>query len=109
MSEENRYDASSIKVLEGLDEAMQALDSRDSSAIRHAERLKSEISRLELDAAAHQAQRLLADAPDRVATYRFEIDVIANLKRIHYFSTRTARASAPRHASQTKFGVTPGG
>ena len=96
------------KVLEGLDEAMRALDARDSSAIQHAERLKSEISRLELDAAAHQAQRLLADAPDRVATYRFEIDVIANLKRIHYFSTRTARASAPRHAMQTKFGVTPG-
>ncbi len=40
----------SAKVLEGLDEAMQALDARDSSAIRHAERLKTEISRLELDA-----------------------------------------------------------
>ena len=95
------------KVLEGLDEAMRALDARDTSAIRNAERLKSEISRLELDAAAHQAQRLFADAPDRVATYRFEIDVIANLKRVHYFSTRTARASAPRHASQTKFGMAP--
>jgi phosphate:Na+ symporter len=95
------------KVLEGLDEAMRALDARDTSAIRNAERLKGEISRLELDAAAHQAQRLFADAPDRVATYRFEIDVIANLKRVHYFSTRTARASAPRHASQTRFGMPP--
>ena len=75
--------------------------------IRNAERLKGEISRLELDAAAHQARRLFADAPDRVSTYRFEIDVIANLKRVHYFSTRTARASAPRHASQTKFGMAP--
>jgi phosphate:Na+ symporter len=89
------------KVLEGLDEAMRALDARDGSAVRHAERLKTEISRLEHDAAMHQGQRLLADAPDRVATYRFEIDVIANLKRVHYFSTRTARASAPRHAPQT--------
>jgi len=110
VSDETRdvLEALHAKVLEGLDEAMQALDARDSSAIRHAERLKSEISRLELDAAAHQAQRLMADAPDRVATYRFEIDVIANLKRVHYFSTRTARASAPRHASQTKFPVSPG-
>jgi len=88
------------KVLEGLDEAMRALDARDGRAIQHAERLKTEISRLEHDAAIHQGRRLLADAPDRVATYRFEIDVIANLKRVHYFSTRTARASAPRHAPQ---------
>ena len=86
------------KVLEGLDEAIRALDARDGHAIQHAERLKTEISRLEHDAAIHQGQRLLADAPDRVATYRFEIDVIANLKRVHYFSTRTARASAPRRA-----------
>jgi phosphate:Na+ symporter len=88
------------KVLEGLDEAMRAVDARDGRAIQHAERLKTEISRLEHDAAIHQGRRLLADAPDRVATYRFEIDVIANLKRVHYFSTRTARASAPRHAPQ---------
>lgn len=88
------------KVLEGLDEAMRALDARDGTAVQHTERLKTEISRLEHDAAIHQGQRLLADAPDRVATYRFEIDVIANLKRVHYFSTRTARASAPRHAAQ---------
>jgi phosphate:Na+ symporter len=88
------------KVLEGLDEAMRALDARDGRAIQHAERLKIEISRLEHDAAMHQGQRLLADAPDRVATYRFEIDVIANLKRVHYFSTRTARAAAPRRAPQ---------
>ncbi len=87
------------KVLEGLDEAMRALDARDGTAVQHTERLKSEISRLEHDAAIHQGQRLLADAPDRVATYRFEIDVIANLKRVHYFSTRTARASAPRHTA----------
>ncbi len=88
------------KVLEGLDEAMRALDARDGHAIQHAERLKTEISRLEHNAAIHQGQRLLADAPDRVATYRFEIDVIANLKRVHYFSTRTARASAPRREPQ---------
>jgi phosphate:Na+ symporter len=87
-------------VMEGLDRAMEALGHRDGNAIRHTERLKGEISRLERDAAIHQGQRLLADAPDRVATYRFEIDVIANLKRVHYFSTRTARAAAPRQVPQ---------
>ena len=95
------------KVLEGLDEAMLALDARDGQRDpqRRAPQERDQPARA--DAAAHQAQRLFADAPDRVATYRFEIDVIANLKRVHYFSTRTARASAPRHASQTKFGMAP--
>ena len=89
------------KVLEGLDEAMLALDARDGRAvIRNAERLKTRSVGSNTTLPLHQGQRLFADAPDRVATYRFEIDVIANLKRVHYFSTRTARASAPRHAPQ---------
>jgi phosphate:Na+ symporter len=82
-------------VADGLAHAMRAVTERDAVAARHVETLKSEINSLERAAAAHQAQRLVADAPDRVATYRFEIDVIANLKRIHYFSKRTARAATP--------------
>lgn len=82
-------------VVEGLEYATTALLERDGMAARHVERLKAEISSLERSAALHQNQRLLVDAPSRVANYRFEIDVIANLKRVHYFSTRTARAVAP--------------
>jgi phosphate:Na+ symporter len=82
-------------VADGLAHAMRAVTERDAVAARHVETLKAEINSLERAAAAHQAQRLVADAPDRVATYRFEIDVIANLKRIHYFSKRTARAATP--------------
>lgn len=81
-------------VVEGLEYATRALLERDGVAARHVERLKEEISSMERSAALHQNQRLLVDAPSRVANYRFEIDVIANLKRIHYFSTRTARAVA---------------
>lgn len=81
-------------VVEGLDHALRALLERDGMAARHVERLKAEISAMERSAALHQNQRLLVDAPRRVANYRFEIDVIANLKRVHYFSTRTARAVA---------------
>lgn len=81
-------------VVEGLEYATTALLERDGMAARHVERLKAEISSMERSAALHQNQRLLVDAPSRVANYRFEIDVIANLKRVHYFSTRTARAVA---------------
>ncbi len=82
-------------VAEGLECAMRAVTERDIDAAHRVEHLKNEIASLERSAAVHQAQRLVADAPDRVATYRFEIDIIANLKRIHYFSKRTARAATP--------------
>ncbi len=82
-------------VAEGLECAMKAVTERDPEAAHRVEHLKNEIASLERSATLHQAQRLVADAPDRVATYRFEIDVIAQLKRIHYFSKRTARAATP--------------
>lgn len=82
-------------VAEGLGCAMKAVTERDVDAAHRVEHLKNEIASLERSAAVHQARRLVADAPDRVATYRFEIDVIANLKRIHYLSKRTARAATP--------------
>ena len=57
--------------------------------------MKSHIRNLERAATAHEAERLVADEPNRVATYRFEIDVIANLTRIYYFTRRIARVAVP--------------
>ncbi len=82
-------------VIEGIKSALVALETRDPDAVHRVDRLKLEIGELERAAAQHQNERLLADAPDRVATYRFEIELITNMKRIHYFSRRTARAVAP--------------
>ena len=82
-------------VSEGLDLAMLALTQRNERAAKRVSQMKSEINSLERAAAAHQAERLMATAPDRVATYRLEIDVIANLKRIYYFSKRIAREAVP--------------
>jgi phosphate:Na+ symporter len=78
-------------VSEALDLAMLALTQRNERAAKRVGKMKSEINSMERAAAAHQAERLTAEAPDRVATYRLEIDVIANLKRIYYFSKRIAR------------------
>jgi Na+/phosphate symporter len=75
---------------------MQALTELDAAAARTASNMKEEINSMERAAASHQADRLLADAPDRIANYRFEIDVIANLKRVYYFSKRIAREAVPR-------------
>lgn len=39
----------------------------------------------------HQAKRLIADAPNRIAAYSVEMEVIEKLKRIYYFSKRMAK------------------
>ena len=50
-----------------------------------------------IDAAlAHEAERLTADEPLRIPTYRFEVDVLSNLKRIYYHAKRIARVAVPR-------------
>ena len=39
----------------------------------------------------YQAQRLIADAPNRIAAYSVEMEVIEKLKRIYYFAKRMAK------------------
>ena len=39
--------------------------------------------------------KLTAEAPDRLATYRIEIEIINTLKRIFYFTKRIARLAVP--------------
>ena len=43
----------------------------------------------------HQAQRLVADEPNRLATYSVEMDLIEKLKRIYYFAKRIAKTVPP--------------
>jgi phosphate:Na+ symporter len=59
--------------------------------------MKREVQHLERDLTIHQTGRLVADEPNRIATYRFETDVITNLKRVFYFSRRIARVAVPEH------------
>lgn len=82
-------------VAEGLELSMQALTHKDAEAARRVGQMKAKINSMERAAALHEAERLVADAPDRVAHYRLEIDVIATLKRIYYFCKRIARVSVP--------------
>jgi phosphate:Na+ symporter len=83
------------QVGEGLDLAMLALTQKNADAARRVSKMKKEVNSLERSAAAHQARRLIADEPDRIATYRLEIDLIATLKRVYYFTKRIARQSVP--------------
>ena len=82
-------------VAESLELAMMALTQKNADAARRVGKMKKQINSMERSAAAHEATRLVADAPDRIAHYRFEIDVIGALKRIYYFAKRIARVSVP--------------
>jgi phosphate:Na+ symporter len=75
--------------------ALIAVTQKDQAAARKVSQMKSHIRNLERAAAQHQAVRLVADEPNRIATYRFETDIIANLKRIYYFIRRIARVAVP--------------
>ncbi len=83
-------------VSEALDLAMLAVTQKNEAAARQVAHMKSRINSLERAATAHQAARLVADAPDRVPTYRLEIDVINTLKRVFYFTKRIARQAVPQ-------------
>ena len=87
--------ADAFGVVEALELAMVALTEKDVNAARRVGKMKRSINSLERAAAAHQAGRLVAHEPNRVSTYRLEIDLIANLKRVYYFSKRMARVVVP--------------
>ena len=57
--------------------------------------MKQEINKLADSAAIHQAQRLVAEEPNRLPAYTVEMGILENLKRIYYFTKRMARAATP--------------
>jgi phosphate:Na+ symporter len=60
--------------------------------------MKRDINHLMDSAATHEAMRLVADEPNRLAAYTIEIDIIEKLKRIYYFAKRVAKAVMPKQA-----------
>jgi phosphate:Na+ symporter len=82
-------------VLEAYDLAIQALGEKEPSAVTALGAMKRDINEMDREAQAHEARRLTADAPKRVATYRLETDLIAYLKRIYYFTKRIGRTAVP--------------
>jgi phosphate:Na+ symporter len=84
-------------VVEAFEMALIAVTQKDQGAARTVAGMKREIKNLEGEIMVHQNERLVADEPNRVATYRFELDLVTNLKRVYYFARRIARAAVPEH------------
>ncbi len=83
------------EVKEALDLAMLAVTQKNETAARRVGAMKSQINTLAKRTGRHQVERLVVDEPNRVQTYGFETDLIANLLRIFYFTRRTARVAIP--------------
>jgi phosphate:Na+ symporter len=77
------------KALKG---AILAVGHNDRGAAEAVIRMKDEITELSDSAATHQASRLAAEEPNRIAAYTIEIDIIEKQKRIYYFSKRMAKS-----------------
>ncbi len=78
-------------VLEAVGAAIRAVGDDDYDAARSVTSMKTEITRITNSAAAHEAQRLVANEPHRIEAYTVEMDITEKLQRIYYFARRMAR------------------
>ncbi|MDH3405262.1 MAG: Na/Pi cotransporter family protein, partial [Acidobacteriota bacterium] len=78
-------------VRKALDASLQAATQRSGEAAAAVRGMKAEINEQTDQARRHQAARLVADEPDRIAAYTLETDVLQNLQRIYYYTRRMAR------------------
>ena len=75
--------------------ATHAVTEKDEHAAQDVIALKADINHLTDSAARHESQRLVAEEPNRLASYTVEMDIIEKLKRIYYFSKRMAKSVMP--------------
>jgi phosphate:Na+ symporter len=75
--------------------AVQAVSQNNVRAAETVTTMKQEIQHIVDSTAAHLAERLVADEPNRIPTYSVEVDLLEKLKRIYYFSKRMAKTVLP--------------
>jgi phosphate:Na+ symporter len=78
-----------------LDMAIEALVLGDADQARRVSDMKGDLDAMAQAIAEHYARRLAAPDDHRIELYRFETDLVVNLKRVYYFAKRTARAAIP--------------
>ena len=79
-------------VSKAYDAAVQAVSQNNFEAAKAVVEMKQEIDDLVDSAAAHQAQRLVAEEPNRIPAYTIEVDIIEKQRRIYSFARRMAQS-----------------
>ncbi|MBT3049005.1 MAG: Na/Pi cotransporter family protein [Candidatus Thiodiazotropha sp.] len=82
-------------VKRSVDGAVQAVSQLNTQVAQGVIEMKDEINRMAASAAVHQAARLVAKEPNRIAAYTTEVDIIEKQKRIYYFAKRMAKTVIP--------------
>jgi len=75
-------------VADQLDAAVRAVVNEDPALRNQVRAGKTEMERLLASASAHQAARLVADAPQRLEVYALETEIIDRMHRIYYHARR---------------------
>ena len=75
--------------------ALKAVADNDQKAAQEVITRKGDITRFMESAAMHEARRLVAEEPNRLAAYTLEMDILEKLKRIYYFAKRMSKAIMP--------------
>ncbi|MGI9262554.1 MAG: Na/Pi cotransporter family protein [Woeseiaceae bacterium] len=75
-----------------VDSAARAVTEYDQRAAVEVLEAKADINERADAAERHLARRLTVQAPNRLATYRMETELIENLKRVYYFAKRIGKA-----------------
>ena len=78
-------------VKKSVDGAIQSVAQNNVQTANLVINMKDEITELANSAAIHQAERLVADEPNRLEAYTTEIDIVEKQKRIYYFAKRMAK------------------
>jgi len=82
------------KVCWTVEGAMQALVESDQQLAEEVMAAKLQINQLAMEAENHLANRLVAEEPNRLATFQIESEIIEYLKRVYYFAKRIAKVVA---------------
>jgi phosphate:Na+ symporter len=88
-------------VKKSVDGAVQAVSQLNTKVAQSVIEMKHEINKMVESAAVHQASRLVAKEPNRIAAYTTEVDIIEKQKRIYYFAKRMAKSvMSPEEAAE---------
>lgn len=82
-------------VMRTVSAAVQAVSQNNVRAAETVTTMKQDIQHIVDSTAAHLAERLVVDEPNRIPTYSVEVDILEKLKRIYYFSKRMAKTVLP--------------
>lgn len=79
------------QVQKSVSGAIHAVAQKNEVAARAVIEMKSLINEQAESASLHQAQRLIAEEPNRILAYTIEVDIVEKQKRIYYFAKRMAK------------------